>query len=110
MQNTRDGLELDYQMKTLNTERRKVDLKGRIRGGAGIKFLFAELPDAHPLPFAVVYYMEEGERQVLGLRLDLDKKVFLDHFDEVKKEKILQRAAPDIVSYLGNERRHHAAA
>ena len=42
-------------MDTLNTARRKVDLKGRIKGGAGIEFLFAELPYAYPLPFAVVY-------------------------------------------------------
>ena len=57
-------------METLSTARRKVDLKGRIKGGAGIEFLFAELPYAHPLPFAVIYYAEAGEPQTLGLRLE----------------------------------------
>ena len=97
-------------MATLNTKRRKVDLKGRIKGGAGIEFLFAELPYAHPLPFAVVYYSEAGEQQLLGLRLDLDKQVFLDHFEDAKKEKVLHRAAPHLVTHLIEERRHHAFA
>ncbi len=97
-------------MATLSTARRKVDLKGRIKGGAGIEFLFAEIPAVHLLPFAVVYYAEAGKPQALGLRLDLDKQVFLDHFTDAKKEKILHRAAPDIVAYLGDERRHHVAA
>lgn len=97
-------------MEPLSTERRKVDLKGRIRGGAGIEFLFAELPYSHPLPFAVVYYAQAGKPQTLGLRLDLDKQVFLDHFEDAKREKVLHRAAPDIVSYLGDERRQHVAA
>ena len=37
----------------------------------------------------VVQYKDEGKKQPLGLRIDLDKGVFLDHLDDESKEETL---------------------
>jgi hypothetical protein len=97
-------------MRTPSTKRRKVSLQGQVRGGAGIEFLFAELPEEQPLPFAVVYYADEGKPQNLGLRFDLDKQVFLDHLEDKKQEKVLSRAASHIATYLGSDQHHSLPA
>ncbi len=97
-------------MRTPSTKRRKVNLQGQVRGGAGIEFLFAELPEAQPLPFAVVYYADEGKPQHLGLRFDLDKQVFLDHLEDKKQEKVLSKAASRIATYLGPDQQQSLPA
>lgn len=97
-------------MKTPSTKRRKVSLQGQVKGGAGIEFLFAELPEEHPLPFAVVYYADAGKPQNLGLRFDLDKQVFLDHLEDEKQEKVLSKAASRIAAYLGSDQHQSLSA
>jgi hypothetical protein len=36
----------------------KFDLKGHIRGGAGIEFLEAEVSAKYDLPFAIIWYIQ----------------------------------------------------
>jgi len=52
------------------------------------------------LPFAVVSYTVEGQKQEYGLRLDMDKRIFIDHFDNEWIEQGVQKAAPEIVGLL----------
>lgn len=78
------------------SEKVKFPLKG-IKEKEGIKFIEAELSPKYDLPFAVVWYSLEGIKQAEGLRLDLDKEVFLDHpFADAEKKKFLQKAAREI--------------
>ena len=49
---------------------------------------------------AVVSYSLNGEKQDLGLRIDIDKRDFLDHFDNPDFEALASDAAPRIVHYL----------
>ena len=46
--------------------------------------------------FVLIRYSLEGKVQELGLRLDLDKKIFLDHMDDEKLDTIVQRQAENI--------------
>ena len=73
-----------------------------IEGDASIEFLRVEkiMGDYRYSPFVLVRYSLNKEEQKYGLRLDLDKKVFLDHLDDQEKEDILQAAAPKIVKFL----------
>jgi len=92
-------------MSTNISERLAIALPGEIEGGAGIEFLFVEVSKVFPsMPFAVVHYEENGKRAPLGLRLDLDKRVFLDHFNDKAKEEVLSRAAPEICAFVGPSR------
>ena len=92
-------------MATNLSERLVIALPDEIKGGAGIEFLFAEVSKFFPaMPFAVVHYEENGKRAPLGLRLDLDKRVFLDHFDDKAKQEVLNRAAPEICAFVGPSR------
>jgi orotate phosphoribosyltransferase len=84
-------------------EIRTIDLTSNIPGGDSIEFLRAEVSKAayRYSPFALVRYALEGVEQEYGLRIDLDKRVFIDHFDEdPKKEAVLHGAAPKIVKFL----------
>ena len=80
-----------------------IPLNGKIRGGASIAFLRAELSTKYDLPFALIRYALDGQEQADGLRLDLDKQVFLDRpFADEEKNKVLDRAAEEIVEFLGS--------
>lgn len=95
-------------------EYQTIDLRGKVDEGASIQFLNVRVPSgSFRGPFAVVRYALNGEEQKYGLRLDLDKEVFLDHFeDEPVKESVLRSAAPQIVSavYESVSRRNEQAA
>jgi hypothetical protein len=66
-----------------------IDLRGHIPGGAAIEFLRAEVPSGqYHGPFAVIHYALHGVEQDLGLRLDMDKQVFLDHY-AARQERLL---------------------
>lgn len=76
---------------------------GKIPGGASIEFLLVEVPIGENLysPFVLVHYSVEGQEQEYGFCLDLDKQVFLDHFDDdQEKEEVMQKAAPKITEFL----------
>ena len=86
---------------------RSVKLKGRVPGGAGLEFERVEMPAGYDPPFALVRYSLCGEEQDTGLRLDLDKRVFLDHFEDQKeREAVIEQAAPRIVDLLHSDLYH----
>jgi hypothetical protein len=76
-------------------------LKDKIPGGAGLEFLRAEVPNVEDPPVALIRYRLHGEEPETGLRLDLDKQTFLDHFDEQSdQEDVLLRTVPKLISLL----------
>ena len=81
---------------------RAIDLKGSGIDTPEIEFLRAELPPPKA-PFATIRYAIDGVEQPNGLRIDLDKQVFLDHFDDdEQKEHALKEATPQIVRFLAS--------
>ena len=85
-------------------EMQAVDLKGHVPGDATIEFLRAELPpEEYGLPFALIRYSLQGKEQDFGLRLDLDKQVFLDHLEDGDEEETIKKAAPRIVEFLNKQ-------
>ena len=79
---------------------RSIDLRGHVPGMASIEFLRAEMP-IEPGPLALIQYAVNGQEQRLGLRLDIDKGVFLDSpGDQEMDNAILSPAARLIVQYL----------
>lgn len=81
---------------------RKIDLKNAIEADPRLEFFSAEVLEEPPIPFAAVRYAIDGEEQAVELRLDLDKRVFIDHLEDEKLEKLIQVAAPRIVAFLGD--------
>ena len=68
-----------------------------------LTFLRAEMSTRHLLPLALIRYALYGQEQEHGLRLDLEKQVFLDAIPEHDEmEGILQKAASEIAQYLGS--------
>jgi hypothetical protein len=49
-----------------------------------------------------IRYALGGEEQELGIRLDMDKRAFIDHFEDEELEKTIQQAAPKIVERVGS--------
>lgn len=79
-----------------------IPLNGRVVGGGDMEFIEAEMSAKYDIPLAVVRYTLNGQKQQTGLRLDLDKQVFIDHFNgDTEKQKTLERAAPEIVKLVG---------
>jgi hypothetical protein len=84
-------------------EVRAIDLKGYIPNGASIEFLRAEVAvGEYRVPVALIRYALQGVEQDLGLRLDMDKRAFIDHFDEEELEQAAQKAIPKIVEVVGS--------
>jgi len=82
---------------------RSISLEGRIPKRKAITFLRAEINAKRRSPFALIHYLYNRSEQEYGLRLDLDKRVFLDHpFPEEEENEALDEAAPGIVEYLGS--------
>ena len=77
-----------------------IQLKGRISTRRPIEFLLAEVPLDYHNPFARIRYALWGEPQDDGLRLDLGRRVFIDHLEDDEQEEILQAATPKIVQVL----------
>lgn len=63
---------------------------------APIKLEWADVAAPQSLPLAVIRFSENGKMQPLGLRLDLDKKVFIDHLDEPKNDEFLSSIAKEV--------------
>ena len=76
----------------------RVDLEGKVQNAGTIRFLFADVPASRSVPFAVIHYADDGEEQAYGLRLDLDKQVFLDHLDDPKKDDAVRSRVLEIVA------------
>ena len=80
---------------------RFIDLTATAPSSATIHFLKAEVP-SQPSPFVRVYYQYKGRDEKFALRLDVDKRVFLDHLDNKEDDKFIREAAPQIVQQLDN--------
>lgn len=74
------------------------DLTGQIPKAGSIEFLSAEMSATATDSLAIIRYADDGEEQPYGLRLDLDKGVFLDHLDDPEKEEALCSSASAVVS------------
>lgn len=66
-----------------------VDLRGKFPPTAGIEILRVEMANIPDPMFALIRYSLDGEFQDEGIRMDLGKQVFLDHFDEGEREKFM---------------------
>lgn len=79
-----------------------IDLRNKIPSGGGIEYLRAEKAVKHWTPFVLVWYALDGVEQKSGLRLDLDKRSFLDHFDDPVREEAALQAVRVIAEYVGD--------
>lgn len=80
-----------------------IDLIQQFPAEGDLQFLRAELPKGrYRWILALVRYALYGYEAPSGLRLDLDKKCFIDHFDDKlgEIEKSAQKSAPFICDYL----------
>lgn len=68
-----------------------------------IELLWIEASITATGPLVIIGYADEGQEQPYGLRYDLDKEVFLDHFDDPEKEKSLTSRAAGIASTIRSE-------
>ena len=82
---------------------RRFDLVGRISGEKAIEFLQVEMLADRKTPFALVRYSDNGKEPLYGLRLDLDKRVFIDHLEDHDKDEMVTRAAITIAEYIGQK-------
>ena len=86
----------------MNYKTKTVQLPKRLSANRDVEFLEAVLFETPRLPFAIVHYAVQGSLEEMGLRLDLDKQVFLDHFEDARNEALASAAAPEIVGFLGS--------
>jgi hypothetical protein len=84
------------------TDIKAINLEGVVPSSGSIEFLRAEVPLWDRTPFALIRYALGGVEQDHGLRLDLGKQIFVDHFDDAEKERVLSEAVPIISGYLGS--------
>ena len=87
-----------------------VRFNGSIPRNDAVDFVEAEIFTKPEIPFAIVRYRLNGKLQPEGLRLDLDKRVFLDHLEEASEEAVAASAAPAIVNHLFHLSVHGAAS
>jgi hypothetical protein len=80
-----------------------IDLENQVPDVGPVKFLWADL-SAKRTPFAVVHYSYDGTPQDFGLRLDLDKLVFLDRPDDIDPESA-DGAAKKIASIVADAKK-----
>jgi hypothetical protein len=85
----------------MSYETKTVRLPDGLSRSEDLRFVDAVLFETPHLPFAIVHYSAGRGAEELGLRLDLGKQVFLDHFEDAGTEALASAAAREIVSYLG---------
>lgn len=78
----------------------RIELKDQVPSQSGIQFLYAEVAAASTGPLAIVHYADEGNEQPLGLRLDMDKKVFIDRLDDREKDDAVSSGASIVASVI----------
>ena len=83
---------MNYVVKT-------IPLRGVVQNIGSVEFLSLEQITDPPSPIVIVHYAVNGKELTLGLRLDVDKGVFLDQIAGVEEEKLYQ-AAREIVDHL----------
>lgn len=78
-----------------------IDLRKQIPIKGEVEFLRAETSAKFRTPFVLVRYALKGAEQKEGLRLDLDKCAFLDHFEDSSLEATVATEAPTIAKIVG---------
>lgn len=89
----------------LNYETREIRLPAGLSDNRDIVFVGATIFDEPPLPFAIVKYERAGELQPRGLRMDLDKRVFLGYFEDPAFQATLTNAATLVAEAISQARR-----
>ncbi len=89
------------------TQTQMIELVGVAPPSGPVRFLQAVVFREPRLPFALVRYCVAGKREATA-RLDLDKQVFLDHFEEADIEGSFAGAAALIVEHLSEVDRGQA--
>jgi HSP20 family molecular chaperone IbpA len=79
------------------SESLRVTIPSRLKHAGNVELLNASVA-SHDSPFAVVSYSLDGKIQQLGLRLDLDKQVFLDEVGDPGVDDVLRGRAVDVVN------------
>ena len=86
-----------------------IDLQGRVpkrnSNSSSIEFVQAQMLEGRQSPFALVFYKHNGVMPRYGLRLDLHKRSFLDHFDDNEIEADSREAAAEIAEIVGQKLR-----
>jgi hypothetical protein len=80
-----------------------VNLKGKGTDADGVAFLRAEWWDPSSI-FVLVHDSYKDHEAELGLRLDLDKKVFLDHMPDPNLDAEVQKRVHSIWKIVAHER------
>jgi hypothetical protein len=88
-----------------------IDLQSVIPPRGAIRFVRAELPRSPRPALVLVRYSRWGVEQATGLRLDLDKRVFIDQFDGNPEDRqaFESGTALQIASHVSNELRQRAS-
>ncbi|MBY0503543.1 MAG: hypothetical protein K2X03_06530 [Bryobacteraceae bacterium] len=102
-----DLLTMDQPIR-MNYEAREIRLPKGL-GDGEVVFVGATVFDEPPLPFAIVNYERAGKLQEKGLRMDLHKRVFLDHFEDTVLEQALAKSGASVAVAIGVARREYAA-
>src|ERR1700738_4094837 len=79
---------------------KKIEFEGRVEDAGALHFLRAEW-QRDKSRFVLIRYAVNGQEQPLGLRLDLDKRIFLDSFDDSKFDASIRERIPKILSIIG---------
>lgn len=100
----------------MTIKRRTVKFNDRISDFGNASFQHVEIFTDPPSPLGLVRYTIRGEKQALGLRIDFDKRCFLDIIDEegqkTDDEAVrtkLNATARQIVDYLAAQERARKA-
>ncbi len=82
------------------------DLRGVLPGSsAKVEFLRIEVPKSEPIPLALVWFNTPDNPEERGVRIDLQKQIFLDNFGAVDRESLRNRAR-EIVDFLFSSQAH----
>jgi hypothetical protein len=85
------------------TSTRRIEFEGRVEDVGTLRFLRAEWQRDRSR-FVLIRYAVDGHEQPFGLRLDLDKRVFLDSLDNPKVDASVQERIPKILSIVAAAR------
>jgi hypothetical protein len=82
---------------------KKIEFEGRVEDVGTLHFLRAEW-QRDKSRFVLIRYAVDGREQPLGLRLDLDKRIFLDSLDNTEMDASVRERIPKILSIIGAAR------
>jgi hypothetical protein len=78
---------------------KKIDFEDRVEDVGTLRFLRAEWQRDRSR-FVLIRYALDGREQPFGLRLDLDKRIFLDSLDNPNMDAAVRERIPKILSIV----------